>query len=74
VSAVPGERSADEIRSDMMETRGELSDSMTALRTRWAELTDWRGQLEEHREELVIGGVAVGLLVGGAIVLRKRKD
>lgn len=72
MSSVPGERSADQIRVDMVRERGELSESMTSLRTRWAEVTDWRGQLREHREELVIGGIAAGLLVGGAIALRHR--
>jgi Protein of unknown function (DUF3618) len=68
----PG-RSPEQIRSDMAQTRNELSQSVEALRGRVAELTDWRRQVREHRRELIIGAAITGFLVGGIIALRRRR-
>jgi Protein of unknown function (DUF3618) len=68
----PG-RSPEQIRSDMAQTRNELSQSVEALRGRVAELTDWRRQVREHRRELIIGAAITGFLVGGMIALRRRR-
>ena len=69
----PGSRSAEEIRSDIVQQRQQLSRSVTALRTRWGEITDVRRQISEHRTELLVGAAAVGFLIGGAIALRRRR-
>jgi hypothetical protein len=57
-------RSAAEIRSSIEANRAELAVSLDRLHGEVARVTDWRGQLERHRREVAIGGVAlVGLLV-----------
>jgi dienelactone hydrolase len=66
----PG-RSATEIRADIERTRGELSASVDSLRARVAELTDWRRQLHEHREQIVAGAAVVGFAVGALVVARR---
>jgi hypothetical protein len=66
-------RSSAEIRQDMERARGELSGSLDALRNRVTELTDWRRQLREHRNELMVGAAVAGFVVGGIIALRRRR-
>ena len=46
---------------------------MEALRTRWARATDVKVQIAVHRTELIAGAAVVGLLIGGAIALRRRR-
>jgi hypothetical protein len=67
----PGTRSADQIRSDIVQQREELSRSVDALRHRWVEVTDVKKQIREHRRELTIAGAVVGAVVG-FMVLRRR--
>jgi hypothetical protein len=69
----PGSRSADQIRSDIVAQRQQLSRSVDALRTRWGEITNLRRQVSEHRTELLVGAAAVGFLIGGAIALGRRR-
>jgi hypothetical protein len=69
----PGSRSADQIRSDIVAQRHQLSRSVDALRTRWGEITNVRRQVSEHRTELLVGAAAVGFLIGGAIALGRRR-
>lgn len=66
----PG-RSPAEIRADIERTRGELSASVEGLRARVAELTNWRRQLHEHREQLIAGAAVVGFAVGALVVARR---
>ena len=66
----PG-RSPDEIRNDMERTRGELSQSVDLLRNRVAELSDWRGQLRRHQDQIVTGAAVVGFAVGALLVARR---
>jgi hypothetical protein len=68
----PGTRSADQIRSDIVQQRQQFSRSVDALRNRWVQVTDVKRQIREHRTELAVGAAVVGLLVGGAIALRRR--
>jgi hypothetical protein len=70
----PGSRSAEQIRSDIVTQRRELSRSVDALRTRWGELTNIRRQVSDHRTELLVGAAAVGFLIGGAIALGRRRN
>lgn len=70
-AGAPGRGSA-QIRADIERQREELSHSVEALRTRVAELTDWRRQVREHKRELVIGAAVIGFAIGGLIALRRR--
>jgi len=69
----PGTRSAEQIRRDIVNQRHELSRSVDALRNRWLQVTDIRGQIHEHRSELAVGAAVVGFLIGGAIALSRRR-
>jgi 3-dehydroquinate dehydratase len=71
-AGAPG-RSSDQIRADIERQRHELSHSVEALRTKVAELTDWRRQAREHQRELVIGAAVVGFAIGARIMLRRRR-
>jgi hypothetical protein len=69
----PGTRSAEQIRSDLVQQRQEFGRSVEALRNRWVQVTDVRRQIREHRTELAVGAAVVGFLVGGAIALGRRR-
>lgn len=68
----PG-RSADEIRSDIATQQQQLAGSVEALRGRVTEITDWRRQVREHREELIVGAAVAGFVIGGIFALRRRR-
>jgi uncharacterized protein DUF3618 len=70
-AGLPG-RTAAQIRRDIQVERERLGRSVEALRGKVTELTDWRRQVREHRNELVIGAAVVGFAVGGFIALRRR--
>jgi hypothetical protein len=55
------------IRSSIEETRKELGFSVNDLRSKVAELTDWRRQLREHRKEALIGAAVAGFVIGGGV-------
>ena len=67
----PGTRSSEQIRSDIVDQRTELSRSVDALRGRWVEATDIGSQINKHRGKL-IGAAVAGLVIGGTIALRSR--
>jgi len=60
-------RSPQEVRLSVQETRRELEFSLGDLKAKIAELTDWKKQLAEHRQEALIGAAAAGFIVGGGI-------
>ena len=66
-------RSAEEIRSSMEANRAELALSVDRLRGEVTRLTDWRGHIERHRREIVIGAAAVGVVIGGRLLFRRRR-
>lgn len=68
----PG-RTPAEIRRDIEAKRLQLGGSVEALRVRVNELTDWRRQVEEHKQQLIVGAAAVGFLVGARAMMRRRK-
>jgi hypothetical protein len=72
-SGAPG-RSPTEIRRDIEAKRLQLGGSVEALRTRVNELTDWRRQAEEHKQQLIVGAAAVGFLIGARAMLRRRRN
>jgi hypothetical protein len=71
-AGAPG-RSSAEIRQDIEAQREQLGKSVEALRGRVTELTDWRRQVREHRQELIVGAAIVGFAVGGLMALRRRR-
>jgi len=68
----PG-RTSDEIRRNIEAQRQQLGRSVEALRGRVTELTDWRRQVREHRQELIVGAAIVGFAVGGLLAMRRRR-
>jgi dienelactone hydrolase len=55
------------IRASIEETRKELAFSVNDLRSKMAELTDWRRQLAENRNAALVGAAVAGFVVGGGI-------
>jgi hypothetical protein len=55
------------IRASIEETRRELAFSVNDLRSKMAELTDWRRQLSENRNAALVGAAVAGFVVGGGI-------
>ncbi len=68
----PG-RAADQIRRDIDTQRLALGSNVEALRGKVTEVTDWRRQVEEHKQQLIIGAAAVGFLVGIKLMRSRRK-
>jgi hypothetical protein len=69
----PG-RSAEQIRQDIEAQRKVLGTNVEALRGKVTEVTDWRAQVEEHKQQLIIGAAAVGFLIGIKLMRgRKRR-
>jgi hypothetical protein len=67
------QRSSAEIRDSIEANRTELAVSLERLRGEVAQLTDWRGYVKRHQREIVIGAAAVGLVIGGRLLLRRRR-
>ena len=67
----PG-RSAAEIRRDIDVQREQLGTSVEALRGRVTELTDWRRQVREHKQQLIVGAAVIGFAIGARAMLRRR--
>jgi hypothetical protein len=55
------------IRASIEETRRELAFSVNDLRSKVAELTDWRRQLAENRNAALVGAAVAGFVVGGGL-------
>ncbi|HEU4738834.1 MAG TPA: DUF3618 domain-containing protein [Solirubrobacterales bacterium] len=71
-TGAPG-RSPAEIRRDIEAKRLQLGSSVEALRLRVNELTDWRRQAEEHKQQLIVGAAVVGFAIGVRAMMRRRK-
>jgi hypothetical protein len=67
------QRSPAEIRSSIEANRMELAVSIDRLRGEVAHLTDWRGHLERHKDELTAGAALVGLVVGAKLLRGRRR-
>lgn len=72
IAGAPG-RNSQQIRADIVARREELATTVELLRARVAELTDWRRQVREHREQLVTGAAIAGFVVGGLLAMRSRR-
>ena len=60
-------RSPEMIRASIEETRHELAFSVNDLRSKMAELTNWRGQLIKNRKQALIGAAVAGFVIGGGV-------
>ena len=60
-------RSPEEIRQSIEANRAELGLAVERLRGEVTRATDWRGQFERHRKEILIGAAVAGFVVGGGI-------
>jgi hypothetical protein len=67
-------RSPAEIRSSIETHRMELALSVDRLRGEVARVTDWRGQLERHRPQLVAGAAVMGLALGVRLLRRRGRS
>ncbi|MCW3068953.1 MAG: hypothetical protein JWL67_1578 [Solirubrobacterales bacterium] len=66
------QRSPAEIRSSIQSNRMELALSVDRLRGEVSRMTDWRGHVQRHRPELMVGTALVSLLIGGRLLRRRR--
>jgi hypothetical protein len=71
-AGAPG-RSPAEIRRDIEAKRLQLGGSVEALRVRVNELTDWRRQAEEHKQQLMVGAAVIGFAVGVRMMVRRKR-
>jgi hypothetical protein len=60
-------RTPDEIRASIEQNRLELGTSLEKLRGEVVRLTDWRGQLRSHQQQVMIGAGVAGFVLGGGI-------
>ena len=66
-------RSPAEIRSSIENNRMQLALSLDRLRGEVERLTDWRGQLQRHRNEVRIGAAVLGVAIGVRLLSRRRR-
>jgi hypothetical protein len=67
------QRTPAEIRNSIETNRMELAASVERLRGEVTRITDWRGHVERHRSELMVGAAVVGLFIGGRLLRRRRR-
>jgi hypothetical protein len=60
-------RSPEMIRSEIEEQRRELAFSVNDLRSKVAEITDWRSQLVKNKRTALIGAAVAGFVIGGGV-------
>jgi outer membrane murein-binding lipoprotein Lpp len=60
-------RSPEQIRTSIETTRQELAFSVNDLRSKVAELTNWRRQLAENRQAALVGAAVAGFVIGGGV-------
>lgn len=62
-----GSRNPEMIRASIEETRHELAYSVNDLRSKVAEITNWRGQLIRNRKAALLGAAVAGFVIGGGV-------
>ena len=67
------DRSSAEIRQSIEHNRAELAVSVNRFRGELERATDWRGHLERHKREVVIGAAVVGFVLAGGIAALGRR-
>ena len=61
------ERTPEQIRTSIEETRRELGFSVNDLRSKVAEVTNWRGQLARNKQTALVGAAVAGFVIGGGV-------
>ena len=61
------QRSSQEIRASIEETRRELSYSVNDLQSKVKEMTNWRAKLAENQQTAIIAAAVAGFVIGGGI-------
>lgn len=61
------ERTPEQIRESVQETRRDLEYSLNDLSAKVTELTDWRSQIAQNRKQIMIGAAVAGFVIGGGI-------
>jgi hypothetical protein len=78
MAGMPANRSPEQIRSSIEETRRELGFSVNDLRSKVTELTNWRRQLADNRTAALASAAVAGFVIGGGVaagisLLRRRR-
>jgi hypothetical protein len=60
-------RTPEEIRAAIDANLQELGTSLEKLRTEVVRATDWRAQLRQHKQEVMIGAAVTGFVLGGGL-------
>ena len=60
-------RTPEQIRQSIEANRAQLGSAVERLRGEVTKATDWRGHLERHRKEVLIGAAVTGFVLGGGI-------
>jgi hypothetical protein len=60
-------RTPEEIRASIEQNRQELGVSLEKLRSEVVKITDWRGQLRIHQQQVLIGAGVTGFVLGGGV-------
>ena len=60
-------RTPEEIRRSIEANRLDLGMAVEKLRGEVTKATDWRGQLERHQRQVIIGAAVAGFVLGGGI-------
>jgi hypothetical protein len=61
------QRSSQEIRASIEETRRELSYSVNDLQSKVKEITNWRAKLAENQQTAIVVAAVAGFVIGGGI-------
>ncbi|MBA3304701.1 MAG: DUF3618 domain-containing protein [Thermoleophilaceae bacterium] len=64
---MPADRSPEQIRISIEETRKELAFSVNDLRSKVGELTNWRRQLADNRQTALATAAVAGFVLGGGV-------
>jgi hypothetical protein len=63
----PQQRSKEEIRAAIEANRVELGRAIAELKGEVTVATDWRRQIEEHKQQVLIAAAVAGFVIGGGI-------
>jgi hypothetical protein len=71
-------RSPEQIRQSIESNRAELGVAVERLRTEVTVATDWRRQVRTHQQQILIGAVVAGFVLGGGLagvtgIFRRRR-